>query len=322
MSDDQSENAPAAKPRRRDAVREKAKQLSVRQKRIRIIRRLAVVIIALAVLVAIVLVVTVGISSRATRPQLSPRTTGSDGFEVASVEGVSVPENSVTEETPEAEDPEPVASASASAVPVVDIQIYLDYLSPEAREFQLTNSTQLAGWVSSGAATLEYHPVATLTGKSNGTKYSQRAAAAAACVGTNSPDYFLAFTNALFTEQPELDSDGFTDVELAALAIASGAEPPKQVRSCIEDGLYFSWARAATDRALEELPGTDGLALADMPTVLINGQQYIGALNDPEELSQFVLTLSADAYYGTPTPTPSPTTAATETPAPAETPEG
>ena len=90
-----------------------------------------------------------------------------------------------------------------------------------------------------------------------------------------------------------------------AVSIATGLDGPKVVRSCIEKQSYASWAKTATERALKELPGTDGVALTGTPMVLVNGTQYVGALDDPKEFAQFVLTVASDTYYeSTPTPTP------------------
>ena len=131
---------------------------------------------------------------------------------------------------------------------------------------------------------------------------------ASACVAQHAPDYFFAFNQALLTQQPEVDSDGYSDSELAALAIATGLDGAKPVRSCIEDQSYATWAKLATERALQELPDTDGMALTGTPMVLVNGTQYVGKLDDPKEFAQFVLTVASDAYYkATPTPTPTPT---------------
>jgi hypothetical protein len=79
------------------------------------------------------------------------------------------------------------------------------------------------------------------------------------------------------------------------------------VRACIEDQDYASWAKTATERALDSLPDTDGLSLTGTPMVLVNGVQYVGAMDDPKEFAQFVLTVASDAYYDeTPSPTPTP----------------
>ena len=117
--------------------------------------------------------------------------------------------------------------------------MYVDYLSPGAREWQLANAPQLTSWVNEGAATLTYYPVSMLTAKSNGTKYSLRTAGAAACVATHAPDTFYTYNNELLSNQPEVDSDGMTDVQLADLAQASGVDDPKTVRKCIENGDYI-----------------------------------------------------------------------------------
>ncbi len=79
---------------------------------------------------------------------------------------------------------------------------------------------------------------------------------------------------------------------------------PATVRDCIEDETYTSWAKAATDRAIKGLPGTDGHALTATPTVLVNGTEYVGNMDDAKEFAQFVLTVDSNAYYSTATPTP------------------
>ena len=106
----------------------------------------------------------------------------------------------VPAETPTAT---PTPTPAATDQPVVDIRVYVDYLSTGSHDFQVANVQQLSKWVTEDAATLTYYPVAMLTAKSNGTKYSLRAASAAACVATHSPDTFFAFNNALLAEQPD-----------------------------------------------------------------------------------------------------------------------
>jgi protein-disulfide isomerase len=318
MSSDESSNA--ATSERRDAVREKAQQVQARQSRARVIRRTSLAAGILALIAVTALVVTWTVSSSASRPTMSPANVVDDGFMVTGVTGVGLTTDDpgangavqgAQTPTPTAEpsaESEPTPTATPAETAAVEIRVYVDYLSTGSRDFQVSNVQQLSDWVDEGAATLTYYPVAMLTAKSNGTKYSLRAAAAAACVAQHSPDYFFAFNNALLKEQPDVDSDGFTDTELADLAIATGLDGPKVVRSCIEKQSYASWAKTATERALKELPGTDGVALTGTPMVLVNGTQYVGALDDPKEFAQFVLTVASDTYYtSTPTPTPTPT---------------
>lgn len=315
MSSDDTPNAPESRSSR-EAVREKALQVQAQQSRARVIRRSALVAGVVAAVAVVAVVVTWAVGSAAGRPQLSPSNTTADGFVVTDVSGLaqSPAEMSETDPADPTATPEgeatPTPDPSATAAPAVDIQVYVDYLSPGAREWQLANAAQLASWVDDGAVTLSYHPVSMLTAKSNGTKYSLRAASAAACVATYEPPTFFAFHNALLTQQPEVDSDGISDAKLADLAIASGAADPKKIRTCIEDEAYASWVKSATERAVTGIAGTD-LALTGSPMVIVNGQQYLGDPKDPAEFSQFVLTSASGAYQKSQTATPSPTPSTT-----------
>lgn len=310
MSSD-TPNAPSPRDRR-EAVREKAQQVRAQQSRARLVRRSALALGAVAAVAAIAIVVTWAVSSAMSRPQLSPQNLDDDGFAVTSITGAVSAPLELTQATPTpTATPTPAAEETdAAAVPAVEIDVYVDYLSPGAREWQIANAQQIASWVNDGAVTLAYHPVSMLTAKSNGTKYSLRAAGAAACVATYSPATFFTFNGELLTRQPAVDSDGFSDEELADLAQAAGVEDPKKVRACIQDGAYISWVKNATERAVSGIPGTDDLGLTGTPMILVNGQQYVGVLGDAAEFSQFVLTSASDAFYksqSTPSPTVSPT---------------
>ena len=255
------------------------------------IRTVAIAVAVAAIVAVTAIVVTMTVGSAASKPLLDPANVTNDGIAVTSVTGTGIPdgtaemgeagETPVPAETPAAA---PTPDASATAQPAVDIRVYVDYLSPGSREVQLANAPQLSTWVTQGAAQLSYYPVAMLTSKSNGTKYSLRASSAAACVATHSPDSFFAFTHALLEQQPEVDAR-LADTELADLAIASGASSPKVVRACIEDEDFAGWAKTATDRALAGIPGTDDVALTGTPMILVNGAPYVGALDDPAEFS-------------------------------------
>ena len=281
-------------------------------------RRIIIGAVALVAVGAIGTAVVMAVSSTVSKPQLSPSGMDGDGVAVTSISALSAPDAapSPTPEPSEAGDsaaPTPTPTASGQ----VDIHIYVDYLSPGAGEFERANARQLASWISEGAVTVTYHPVSLLTASSNGTKYSLRSAAAAACVATHSPDQFYAFNHELLGDQPAVDSDGLSDVELADLAGAVGVDNAKAVRACIEEQDFVTWAKEATARALEgPLAGSDDLVLTSAPMVIANGEAYVGALKDPAEFSQFVLTVASDAYYATPTPAPD----STQTPAPTETP--
>ncbi|WP_417561916.1 DsbA family protein [Microbacterium sp.] len=328
MSNDEPSNVPEPKGRR-EAVREKAQLVRAQQKRQRAVRRTLLSVGAVAVVAVVGTGVAMAVASQTGRPDTTPANVVDDGFAVTSVNGVAAdpPAQSVdASPTPTPAVSGTAASSTASPSPTqtatapgaVDIRIYVDYYAPGAKQFQIANAQQLTRWVSQDAATLSYYPVAILSAKSNGTKYSLRAASAAACVATHSADSFYAYNNALLSKQPDQGGDGFTDSQLADLAIASGAQDPKTVRSCIENEEYVTWVKSATDRAVASIPDTKGVALTGTPMILVNGVPYAGALDDPKEFAQFVLTLSSDAYYRTESPTPT-ATAPASTPAPSTT---
>ncbi|WP_217181966.1 thioredoxin domain-containing protein [Streptomyces sp. AC495_CC817] len=315
MSSDETPNVPT--PRNsREAVREKAQQVHAQQSRARLMRRIIIGAVAVVAVGAIGTAVTMAVSAQVGKPQLTPSGMDGDGVLVTDLAATASSDETLATPTPtpteaaESATPEPEASAASA----VDIHVYVDYLSPDAGAFEQANARQLTSWISEGAATLTYHPVALLTASSNGTKYSLRAAAAAACVATYSPEQFYAFNHDLLGDQPKVNSDGYSDVELADIAGAVGVDNAKKVRSCIEDQDYATWAKEATSRALEgPLAGSKDLVLTSAPMIVVNGEAYVGALDDPAEFSQFVLTVSSDAYYSNATPTPTPTP--TETPA-------
>ncbi len=316
----------AEAPSRRAVVREKALQVQAQQARERTIRVSVISTVVILVSAAVAFGVYRAIGDVAEQPVRYPTGLDADGMKVLSVVGLEPedvvslvevePEPAATAlETGEGEEVEP-EPAPEPVKSVVDIHIYVDYLSPGSGEFQRANARQLAGWIADGAVTVTYHPVVLLAASSNGTRYSLRAAAASACVASHSPERFYAFANDLLLNQPEVDSDGLSDVELAELAIAVGATKPKDVRACIEEQHFVVWAKEATARALEgPLPGSEKLALAGATMIVVNGQPYVGALDNPAEFSQFVLSVASDAYYakGTPTPTPTPSPSATST---------
>lgn len=327
MSTDDS--APELSPSdRREAVREKAQQVRVQQSRARLARRAGLIGGVVVAAVAVTAVVAWAISASIGRPQLQPLNVTADGFAISSISGAigsgddQGPGSIEATPTAEPKTPSPTASPAqgseaVEAASAVDIRVYVDYLSPGAREWQLANAQQLSAWINQGAATLTYHPVSMMAAKSNGTKYSLRAASAAACMATYSPDDFFNFNNELLARQPAVDSDGYSDAQLADLAIASGADDPKRVRNCIEAADFSSWVKEATERAVTGIPDTDDLALTGIPMILVNGQAYVGALGDPAEFSQFVLTIASDAFYKSQsTPSPEATPAETATPAP------
>ena len=296
-----SDSSPS-KIRRRDAARIKAKQLRVSQKKkdrrnkVFLQGGIAIAGIAIVVLVAVIIVNSI----RPAGP--GPKNMASDG--------VLIGEGMTTALTPALQpDAAPRPSEPDSTGAVANIRVYIDYLCPFCGDFEAANTGQIAEWVDSGAATIEVHPVSILTSKSAGTKYSLRAANAAACVANYSPDDFFAFNSALFVDQPEETSSGRSNDEIKAVAKDSGVSTLlPQINSCIDDGTFESWVQAATDRSLDgPIANSSIKSITGTPTVLVNGKPYTGSLDDPKEFASFVQQALGETYStSTPTPTPTP----------------
>jgi protein-disulfide isomerase len=298
--------APLSKNDRREAAREKAKELRAAQRRKEIRNRVLLqggIIVAVLAVVAVVAMIVV---SSIRPPSNGPANMASDGIVIG--QGlVAQP----TEALDAGADPVPTAEDPA----VAQIRVYVDYLCPFCGDFERANAEQIKSLLESGAATVEIHPIAILSGRSAGTQYSLRAANAAACVADTAPDSFWAFNSALFADQPAEGTPGLTDDELIALAETAGAA---DVADCIENQDFAGWVESATDRATSgPLPNASIEKVTETPTILVNERRYTGSLEDTEEFRAFVLQASSESY-STSTPTPSPA----ETPAPTETPAG
>lgn len=273
-----------SKKARRDIARETARLMREEEKRRarrnRIITQLAVVIGAIAVAVVIVLIV----SSSIKPPIAGPLNMASDGILLqgdgtGEIVGVQTPGVPV--------DGEPTATDPTDYTDTANIVIYVDYLCPFCAQFEQTNAETIGTWVSQGLATVEYHPISILDRASLGSRYSTRAANAAACVANFQPDLFFQANAALFSAQPPESTSGLTNEELASV-IAQVGVTDLEVVTCINDETFSRWVSDATERTKNAVPNSSLDAIRSTPTVLVNGQQYEGAPNDGAAFQAFV----------------------------------
>ncbi|GAA4672981.1 DsbA family protein [Frondihabitans cladoniiphilus] len=216
----------------------------------------------------------------------------------------------------------PSASSTAASADTVAIVVYSDFLSADSGSFEKTNDDYIRGLVSSGAATVQFHPLALLTNQSLGTAYSVRAANAAACVANFSPDAYYSFNTALFERQPAEGTAGLTDAQLVStIRGVDGITNTSRIATCVTDQTYKTWVTDSTQRALDgPLANSSLKKITTTPTVLVNGQQY--KYTTPfttTEFSTFVVT-AAGSTFATSTPTPSPSGSATPAPSGTSTP--
>ncbi len=164
--------------------------------------------------------------------------------------------------------------AGATDVPedAVVVTVYADYMCPVCGLFEQANGPVLDELREAGEVVVEYKPVSILDRTALGSRYSTRAATAAAYVADRAPAAFVGFNAALFASQPAEGTAGLTDAELADLASAAGAS--EDAAGAIADGSYLEgddafagWVAASTQVASREFAPQFGT-----PTILVDGE--------------------------------------------------
>ncbi|WP_206448430.1 DsbA family protein [Agrococcus sp. KRD186] len=297
------------KNERRAQAREQARKMQEeRRRRERLKKGLTVggIIIAAVAVVAVVAIVIVN-SIRPEGP--GPENMASNGI-VIGQEFVA----ETTAATPADGEPTPTEKRQD----IIQIEIYQDYMCPVCGAFDEANRATLEQLISTGAATVEIHPISILDRASLGTKYSTRAASAAACVAEFAPDSFWDFDTAMFDNQPEESTAGLSNAEIVGVAEQAGIDTSGGLADCINEGRFMSWAEEATVRAgTQPLPGTDGVVADRTPTVLVNGEKYQGGVDDAAGFQAFV-TAVAGQQTGESSEEPAEGEAPAETPAPTD----
>ncbi|MBD9698129.1 thioredoxin domain-containing protein [Flavimobilis sp. GY10621] len=246
----------------RDAARNLAATMraeqAAREKRVKIITISAFGVAVAALVAAIIWAV---IASRpAELPEPAPLATPSVAAESG---GISLGKDGV-------------AGTANEGAPVVDV--YLDYMCPWCGVFEETNSALLTELREAGDITLVVHPVTILDRLSSGTAFSTRSAAAAVYVAEKAPEHFDAFNTAMFAKQPEENSKGLTDREIADIAKSVG------VPADVVDGIanldsykqFARWVGSQTEKASADtkLHTQDGIF--STPTIVVGGTKFEG----------------------------------------------
>lgn len=193
--------------------------------------------------------------------------------------------------------PEPVPGATAAPATPVKIITYVDYQCPYCAYFENANMAQIQGWLDSGVATLEVRPLSFLDGKGSPNTYSSRAANAAICIASYSPNNFLAFNKAIFENQPEEGTAGPENNELFATAKSVGITNQEKIRDCINQKSFGKWIAktyaSTMDKGVPEYSATFWKERNGTPAVFVNGQHYKGAVDNAAAFAQFVLGIAA-----------------------------
>jgi protein-disulfide isomerase len=290
-----------SKNERREAAREKARVLREEQKkkdrRTKVLLQGGIALASIAIIAIVAFVI-----------WTSVRPAGPGPLNMAS-DGIQISQGSIATETPATPsggEPKPNEAQDG----VLDIQMYVDYFCPICNAFEQANGEYITGLLENGNTTVEIHPISILDRLSQGTKYSTRAANAAACVANYSPNQYYDFHNILFANQPAENTVGLTDDEIIGFADEAAVENTDDVTSCIRDQEFKGWVSASTTRALNgPIPNSNVDQITGTPTVIVNGVKYEGPVDDLASFQAFVVQQAGTDFVenSTPTPTPTPT---------------
>lgn len=165
------------------------------------------------------------------------------------------------------------------------VDLYIDPMCPYCGQFELANGAAIAALVDDGSITVRVHALTFLDPASQGSDYSTRAANALTCEAAINPDSMLDYMAALFASQPAEGTTGLSDDELSALSAGAGS-----IDDCVATAPYAAWSQQNTDDALTgPIPGAEIASIQGTPTVLVNGSQYQGAIDDPQAFVEFVV---------------------------------
>lgn len=144
----------------------------------------------------------------------------------------------------------------------VTVDVYLDLMCPICKQFETDARGTLDAEVANHTITIAYHPVNILDDRSQGTRYSTRAGAAAGCAAD--AGQLPAYLTALYAHQPEENSTGLTNDQIVRYARAGGVTG-SAFPGCVRSGRYEAWVGKVTDQFTQR-------GFTGTPTVLVKGQ--------------------------------------------------
>ncbi len=157
-------------------------------------------------------------------------------------------------------------TAFATGSGPVTVDVYEDFMCPACGHFQQQSSATLTRLAASNKITLRYHPIAILDRFSSGTRYSTRAAGAAAAAAEAGK--FTEFYDVLFANQPEENSEGLSNAKIIELAKSVGLTGDK-FADAVNAGTYEPWATKVTETF-------SARGYNSTPTIVVNGTKLTG----------------------------------------------
>ncbi len=144
----------------------------------------------------------------------------------------------------------------------VRVDVFIDFLCPYCRQFELSSAAALAALVTGRLASLCYHPMNFLDLAST-TTYSTRAAAASGCAADQGR--FADYAHELFIHQPPEGGPGLSDAELISIGRGAGLAGA-DFAACVSAAPYLAWPPYVTARAA-------AAGIGATPTVLVAGAE-------------------------------------------------
>ncbi|MBT1004381.1 thioredoxin domain-containing protein [Paenarthrobacter sp. DKR-5] len=271
------------KAERTAEAREKARQIREEQKRKekrnKLLIRSGVLVALVAVVAVIALIVTTNLRSAAPIADNGPTPANANAHggvvlgaknTVSAVSASTISMSDVPTSAPSPTAPGaavvPPGVAKSPAGKPVQIVAYVDFICPVCQRFEQQYGADLTKWRDAGQATVEYRALGFLDQNST-TKYSSRAANAAACVANSSPTKYADFFNALYAQQPAEGSAGLSNDQLKKIAADAGAG---DIGSCVDSGTYRPYVKAISAEA-------QAYGITGTPTVFVDGQKWDGS---------------------------------------------
>lgn len=158
-------------------------------------------------------------------------------------------------------------------------QLYLDFSDPDTKTFWDTSGDVLQSMVTYDYLALEVHPFAEDTSSA----YAVRAAAAVGCVAAFNSANAWAVIDALASAAGES-----SDVDGIATVVGNAGVTDETTLTCVKNGDYTRWVKAASQRAAGGALYGDRVAVTSSPTFDVAGERYTGAIDDLDAMETFV----------------------------------
>ena len=148
------------------------------------------------------------------------------------------------------------------------LETHIDFMCPYCGEFESLWGDDIAQAVDDGSVELHVYPLGFLDAQSKGTNYSTRAANSLYCLADEDPDAILPYMAALYADQPEEGTPGFSDEELLAFAANQGV-----ASSAFQECVTSQAHKDLIGQLNRNVPVNPQTGKRGIPTILLDGER-------------------------------------------------